>query len=136
MAARSQAGDSSTQALNGAAREGSRRGRAWRYAPLAAWTALIFLLSTGAGSSEHTSLIIEPVVRWLFPHVSEERVQLVHATVRKLAHFTGYAALALFAARFSAYAVAAARTQAPSWWARRRCSIRWALHGPLPLSTA
>jgi hypothetical protein len=35
-----------------------------------------------------------------------------------------------------AKAVAASRTHAPSSCARRRCAVRWALHGPEPLTTA
>ncbi|MCA1817118.1 MAG: VanZ family protein [Acidobacteria bacterium] len=90
---------SDAQEMNATAGARRPRSRAWRYAPLAAWTALILLLSTGVGGAAHTSLIVEPVVRWLFPHTSEERVRLVHFAVRKVGHFTGYGALALFAAR-------------------------------------
>ncbi|HEX8853884.1 MAG TPA: VanZ family protein, partial [Pyrinomonadaceae bacterium] len=94
MAARSDA-----QAVNASAGAQRRRSRLSRYAPLAAWTALILFASTNLGSAAHTSLIVEPLLRWLFPHITEGRVQFVHFALRKVGHFTGYAALALFAAR-------------------------------------
>ena len=70
-----------------------------RYAPLVLWLGLIFFASTGEFSAENTSLIIGPLLHWLFPNISDERVNLVHFFVRKLAHFTEYAVLALLAVR-------------------------------------
>ncbi|HMF56530.1 MAG TPA: VanZ family protein [Pyrinomonadaceae bacterium] len=83
---------------------GQPRGRVWRnriirYGPLLLWLGLIFFASTGEFSAENTSLIIGPLLHWLFPNISDERVQLVHFIVRKLAHFSEYAVLALLAAR-------------------------------------
>jgi len=75
------------------------RARAWRYGPLLVWMLLIFLFSTGGLSASNTSRIIRPVLLWLFPEISEERLALVHFIVRKAAHFTEYAVLALLAAR-------------------------------------
>jgi VanZ family protein len=99
MAARSETSDPATRVHNDATKKDDLRARAWRYAPLLAWTALIFFLSTGAGSSTNTSLIIEPLARWLFPRISASRIDAIHFAVRKCAHFTGYATLALLAAR-------------------------------------
>src|SRR5437763_7726083 len=78
---------------------GEWRSRLWRYAPLVLWLGLIFFASTGEFSAENTSLIIGPLLHWLFPNISDERVNLVHFFVRKLAHFTEYAVLALLAVR-------------------------------------
>ena len=75
------------------------RSRLWRYAPLAGWIAFIFFASTGAMSASNTSRIIAPLFRWLFPSITEAQLLLVHFTVRKTAHFTEYAILALLAAR-------------------------------------
>lgn len=75
------------------------RERVWRYGPLLVWMLLIFLFSTGGMSASNTSRIIRPVLLWLFPDISEERLALVHFLVRKAAHFTEYAVLALLAAR-------------------------------------
>lgn len=81
------------------ARGADWRGRAWRYAPLVAWTCFIFYASTGAMSASNTSRVIEPLLRWLVPDISEARLVAAHFLVRKLAHFTEYALLALLAAR-------------------------------------
>lgn len=75
------------------------RGRAWRYLPLLLWMALIFFFSTGELSASNTSRIVRPLLLWLFPGISEERIMLAHLLVRKGAHFTEYAVLALLAAR-------------------------------------
>jgi VanZ family protein len=77
----------------------SWRSRLWRYAPLAGWIGFIFFASTGAMSASNTSRIIAPLFRWLFPAITEAQLLLVHFTVRKTAHFTEYAILALLAAR-------------------------------------
>ena len=77
----------------------SWRRRLWRYAPLAGWIAFIFFNSTGAMSASNTSRIIAPLFRWLFPNITGAQLLLVHFTVRKAAHFTEYAVLALLAAR-------------------------------------
>ena len=76
-----------------------RRSRFWRYAPLIAWMVLIFIASTGELSARNTSLIVRPILLWLFPDISEARISVVHFCVRKAAHFTEYAILALLAAR-------------------------------------
>jgi VanZ family protein len=76
-----------------------RLNRLWRYAPLVAWLALVLFNSTGAMSASNTSLVIEPLLRWLFPHLSEAQFETIHFFIRKCAHFTEYATLALLAAR-------------------------------------
>jgi len=77
--------------------------RFWRYVPLVLWMAVIFFASTGEFSASNTALLIQPMLRWLFPHISDERIALFHFLVRKAGHFTEYAILALLAARaFSA----------------------------------
>jgi VanZ family protein len=62
--------------------------RAW--GPALVWAVVIFFLSTDTFSSEHTSLIVEPLLRWLFPAISQDSLDLVHHLVRKSAHFTEY----------------------------------------------
>ncbi len=75
------------------------RGRLWRYGPLVVWMAFIFFASTGNLSASNTSLIVRPLLLWLFPDITEERLQQAHFLVRKTAHLTEYAILALLAAR-------------------------------------
>jgi VanZ family protein len=50
-------------------------------------------------SASNTSRVIEPLLRWLVPDISEARLVAAHFVVRKLAHFAEYALLALLAAR-------------------------------------
>lgn len=77
----------------------TRPSRLWRYLPLAIWLAVIFLASTAEFSASNTGALIQPLLRWFFPHISDERVRLVHFLVRKAGHFTEYAVLALLAGR-------------------------------------
>jgi VanZ family protein len=69
------------------------------YAPLIIWIGVIFFLSSGQGSSTRTSLIIRPVLEFLFPAASFETIAFYHGIIRKLAHFTEYAVLGFFACR-------------------------------------
>src|SRR3954469_2891290 len=79
---------------------GRRRwSRVWRYGPLLLWLGFIFFASTGEFSADNTSRIIRPLMLWLFPGISEERLALAHFLIRKAAHFTEYAILAFLAAR-------------------------------------
>src|SRR5436305_10451578 len=71
----------------------------WRYGPVIAWVCFIFFASTGSFSADNTSRIIRPLLLWLSPGISEPSINQVHFIVRKAAHFTEYAVLALLAAR-------------------------------------
>ncbi|HTZ46944.1 MAG TPA: VanZ family protein [Verrucomicrobiae bacterium] len=62
--------------------------RAWW--PALAWAAFISIMSTDRFSAEHTSRIIEPILRWLIPAMSADTLELVHHLIRKSAHFTEY----------------------------------------------
>ena len=73
--------------------------RVWRYAPLVLWMGFIFFASTGEFSAGNTSRIIGPLLRWLFPGISDEKLLLAHLITRKVAHFVEYAILAWLAAR-------------------------------------
>lgn len=77
----------------------SGSGRAWRYGPLLAWIAFIFLASSASFSASNTSRLIRPLLGWLFPHITEAELLRAHFLIRKLAHLTEYAVLALLAAR-------------------------------------
>jgi VanZ family protein len=77
--------------------ESNERWRVWllSYAPLFVWIGVIFFFSSNLGSSAHTSLIVEPLLEYFFPDMSEASREFVHACVRKTAHFTEYGILAL-----------------------------------------
>ena len=83
----------------GRPRAGDWRGRLWRYGPLVLWVAFICYASTAAMAAPQTSRIIGPLLRWLFPSITDGQLLAVHMTVRKLAHLTEYAILALLASR-------------------------------------
>ena len=70
-----------------------------RYGPLIIWASLIFLASSSLMSASHTSAVIAPLLHWLFPHLSDATLAIAHFFIRKAAHFTEYAILALLAAR-------------------------------------
>ena len=61
--------------------------------PVVVWGAVIFTMSTSTFSAVNTSAIIEPVLRWFFPLVSSATIGVLHALVRKTAHFTEYGVL-------------------------------------------
>jgi VanZ family protein len=63
--------------------------------PLVIWLGVIFLGSTDFMSAEHTSRIIAPFLRWLRPDISPEAIAQVQFFVRKAAHLTEYATLAM-----------------------------------------
>ena len=63
--------------------------------PVLIWMALIFSASSDSHSYEHSSLFVEPFLHWLFPRMSQSWVEVIHLIIRKCAHFTEYANLAL-----------------------------------------
>ncbi len=50
--------------------------------PVLAWMALIFTASSDTRSYEHSSRLVEPLLRWLFPHMSEAHVHAIHELLR------------------------------------------------------
>ncbi|HYY94560.1 MAG TPA: VanZ family protein [Pyrinomonadaceae bacterium] len=86
----------------------------WRYGPVAAWVCFIFFASTASFSASNTSRIIRPLLLWLSPGISEAAINQVHFLVRKAAHFTEYAVLALLAAR--AFRSSPRRALSARWW--------------------
>jgi VanZ family protein len=58
-----------------------------------AWMSLIFFGSADSQSYTHSSRLIEPFLHWLFPHMSQAHVELIHHVIRKCCHLTEYAIL-------------------------------------------
>lgn len=69
------------------------------YAPLLIWIGVIFFLSSGQGSMTRTSLLIRPILEFLFPSDPEETLIFYHGVIRKFAHFAEYAVLGFIACR-------------------------------------
>jgi VanZ family protein len=62
--------------------------------PVLVWMALIFSASGDSKSFQHSSRLIEPLLRFFFSHMADETVARIVFFVRKLAHLTEYAVLA------------------------------------------
>lgn len=63
--------------------------------PVLLWMSLIYSMSTGLGSTRHTSRIIGPILRWFNPNIPDETIWRIQLTLRKTGHVTEYAILAL-----------------------------------------
>lgn len=90
------------------------RGFAKYWLWVVAWMAVIYSASGDRKSAQHSSRLIEPLVRWLFPHLTNDTVWLIVLLVRKCAHLTEFAILALLLWR-ALRASAAPGTRAWSW---------------------
>ena len=66
-----------------------------RWGPVFFWMGFTFLMSTSTFSAENTSLVVEPIVRFLFPSISPNGLLVVHGAVREMAHLTEYFVLSL-----------------------------------------
>ena len=84
--------------------------------PVTFWMGVIFLMSTGTFSSEHTSRFIVPVLHFLFPWLSQQDVDMIHGMTRKAVHITEYFILGLLLFR-------AFRGKSPQAW-----RLRWAIY--------
>ena len=82
--------------------------------PAIAWAIVISLASTDAFSASHTSRIIVPILRWLFPHAGAATIEWLHFLIRKAAHFIEYFL-------FSVILLRAVRGENRGW------RIRWAI---------
>lgn len=63
--------------------------------PILVWLAVIFSASADSRSYQHSSTLFEPLIHWLFPHMPQAQVEIIHHCFRKCAHLTEYAILAL-----------------------------------------
>ena len=63
--------------------------------PVILWVGCIFWMSTGTFAASNTSIILEPILRFLMPNISMREVHLIHEVIRKLSHVTVYFVLGL-----------------------------------------
>ncbi len=94
-------------------KQGWRR-RLWRYGPVVVWGCFVLFASSANFSASNTSRIIRPLLLWLFPDISEASLASVHFLVRKAAHLSEYALLALLAAR--AFRTSHRESLRRNWW--------------------
>jgi VanZ family protein len=70
-----------------------------RWWPALLWAMVISTFSTGVFTSDNTSRIIVPILKWFFPHASLETLFLVHHFIRKMGHLTEYFILSVLILR-------------------------------------
>ncbi|MDT7807348.1 MAG: hypothetical protein QOJ70_1161 [Acidobacteriota bacterium] len=86
----------------------------WRYGPVIVWAVFVLFASSASFSASNTSRIIRPLLLWLFPAITDASIERVHFLIRKTAHFTEYALLALLAAR--AFRTSSRTRLKRLWW--------------------
>lgn len=62
--------------------------------PVVIWMLVIFSASTGAGTPQHTSRFLRPLIQIFKPDLTDEQFEKVHFVIRKTGHFVEYAILA------------------------------------------
>jgi VanZ family protein len=67
----------------------------WLWLPVIIWMSVIFTASTERGSMSQSSRILGPLLHWLLPNLSEDEKFRIIFGLRKMAHLTEYAILAL-----------------------------------------
>lgn len=83
--------------------------------PVLIWMAVIFSASADSHSYQHSSSIVMPLLRWLFPHMPESEREVIHHILRKCCHLTEYAILGLLVFR----ALHHSKNRLPAWsWPR------------------
>ena len=72
---------------------GSERPDLKDWLPVILWAAVLFVLSTSLFSAVETGKFITPILHWFFPAASAATISILHALIRKGAHFANYAIL-------------------------------------------
>ena len=63
--------------------------------PVLLWMALIFTASADSHSYQHSSRLVEPLLRWLFPNMPQSEIGDIHEAARKCCHLLEYAVFAM-----------------------------------------
>lgn len=79
--------------------------------PVLLWMAVIFTASSDAHSYEHSFSIVGPMLRWLFPNMPQNKIDIIHHVFRKCGHLTEYAVFALLLWR----ALHVSKSELPAW---------------------
>jgi VanZ family protein len=83
--------------LQPGSKPGSEIALAWFW--VVAWIAIVQTFASDSFSASETSLLIDPLLRWLFPDADAESIATAHFAIRKISHFVEYAVLAWLALR-------------------------------------
>jgi VanZ family protein len=73
-----------------------------RWLPVVVWATFISWFSTDAFSARSTNSYIDPVLRFFFGELTPAGFRLAHSIIRKSAHLTEYAILAMLTVRAQA----------------------------------
>jgi VanZ family protein len=65
------------------------------FSPPIIWMALIFWFSSGYWNADQTGAVAMPLFSWLLPWATAADLEFVHGLMRKIAHVTEYAILAI-----------------------------------------
>src|SRR5437870_2601466 len=85
-----------------------------RFVAASLWLALVLFLGTAYFATQETGLFVLPFLKMLSPGAPPAQLQAVHTVLRKLAHLTEYAVLALL--WFRAFVQVAGRTRRDAAW--------------------
>ena len=107
--------------------------------PPVVWMAVIMAFSSATFSAESTGGLLDPLLRWLAPWLTEAHVDAIHVLGRKGAHATEYAILAVL--WFRAFAKGRGVLPRRSAWMALGISLAWAFldeahQATLPARTA
>lgn len=87
--------------------------------PLLIWMGVIFIASSPSGSADNTNPIVNSILRGLFPHIDRyltaEQIDQIDVIIRKGAHVTEYAILAILAYRAFRQGRREFRQSYPTW---------------------
>ncbi len=86
---------------------------AWLWVAL--WAVVIWQFGTDAYSLQRTSRFMQPLIHWLFGDVDAVTRYKIYLLVRKSAHFSEYAVLALLSFRAALLTAASARLWTACW---------------------
>jgi|SoiMethySBSTD1v2_1073268.scaffolds.fasta_scaffold129096_3 VanZ family protein len=74
--------------MRGARTDSSEFLRSWF--PVFLWASVIFFFSTDIFSSANTAGAFGPILQQIFPQLTADHIERIHAVIRKLGHFTEY----------------------------------------------
>jgi len=85
-----------------------------RFAVAALWLGIVLFMGASYFAMHKTAVLIIPTLKFLAPHASLRQLNTMHLGVRKVAHVTEYAILALL--WFTAVVLSARRTPRVAAW--------------------
>jgi len=85
-----------------------------RYPIAALWLALVLFMGASYFAASKTAAFILPILKFLAPHATVRQLHVMHFGVRKMAHVTEYAILAVL--WFKALVLSARRTPRVAAW--------------------